>query len=53
MRCGHDLQHGEVLVMPGDVMVGDGDGDGVVCIPRAGADTVATDAYEAFRRKTS
>jgi len=29
----------EVLVVPGDVMVGDG--EGVVCIPRAVADTVA------------
>ena len=41
----------EVLVMPGDVMVGDG--EGVVCVPRAVADTVAAhgleqDALEAF-----
>ena len=34
----------EVLVMPGDVMVGDG--DGVVCIPRHLADAVAADALE-------
>src|SRR5262249_32959987 len=33
-----------VLVMPGDVMVGDG--DGVVCVPRQLADAVATDALE-------
>jgi regulator of RNase E activity RraA len=41
----------EVLVVPGDIMVGDG--EGVVCIPRAVADTVATrgieqDELEAF-----
>jgi regulator of RNase E activity RraA len=41
----------EVLVVPGDVMVGDG--EGVVCVPRAVADTVATrgleqDELEAF-----
>ena len=34
----------DVLVMPGDIMVGDG--DGVVCIPRAQADTVAEGALE-------
>jgi regulator of RNase E activity RraA len=34
----------EVLVVPGDVMVGDG--EGVVCIPRAVADTVATGGLE-------
>ena len=37
----------EVLVMPGDVLVGDG--DGVVCIPRHVADTVAADAVEQDR----
>jgi len=34
----------EVLVMPGDIMVGDG--EGVVCIPRAVADLVATHGLE-------
>jgi regulator of RNase E activity RraA len=34
----------EVLVMPGDIMVGDG--EGVVCIPRAAADAVATAGLE-------
>ena len=34
----------EVLVVPGDIMVGDG--EGVVCIPRAVADTVATRGLE-------
>jgi regulator of RNase E activity RraA len=34
----------EVLVMPGDVLVGDG--DGVVCVPRQVADAVAADALE-------
>jgi regulator of RNase E activity RraA len=34
----------EVLVVPGDVMVGDG--EGVVCVPRAVADTVATRGLE-------
>jgi regulator of RNase E activity RraA len=34
----------EVLVMPGDIMVGDG--EGVVCIPRAVADAVAVDGLE-------
>jgi len=34
----------EVLVVPGDVMVGDG--EGVVCIPRAVAETVATSGLE-------
>jgi regulator of RNase E activity RraA len=34
----------EVLVMPGDIMVGDG--EGVVCIPRAVADTVAVHGLE-------
>ena len=34
----------EVLVVPGDVMVGDG--EGVVCIPRAVADTVAAHGLE-------
>lgn len=34
----------EVLVMPGDIMVGDG--EGVVCVPRAVADTVATHGLE-------
>ncbi len=34
----------EVLVVPGDLMVGDG--EGVVCIPRAVADTVATRGIE-------
>jgi regulator of RNase E activity RraA len=37
----------EVLVMPGDVLVGDG--DGVVCIPRHVADAVATSALEQDR----
>jgi len=37
----------KVLVMPGDVLVGDG--DGVVCIPRHVADTVAADALEQDR----
>jgi regulator of RNase E activity RraA len=37
----------EVLVMPGDLLVGDG--DGVVCIPRHVADTVAADAFEQDR----
>jgi regulator of RNase E activity RraA len=37
----------EVLVMPGDVLVGDG--DGVVCIPRHVADAVAADALEQDR----
>jgi regulator of RNase E activity RraA len=37
----------EVLVMAGDVMVGDG--DGVVCIPRHVADMVAADALEQDR----
>ncbi|HEU5323523.1 MAG TPA: hypothetical protein VFX28_22145, partial [Methylomirabilota bacterium] len=35
----------DVLVMPGDIMVGDG--DGVVCIPRAQADKIA----EALERR--
>jgi regulator of RNase E activity RraA len=34
----------EVLVMPGDVMVGDG--EGVICIPRAVAEAVATGGFE-------
>jgi len=34
----------EVLVMPGDIMVGDG--EGVVCIPRAVADKVAVHGLE-------
>ncbi|HXJ80552.1 MAG TPA: ribonuclease activity regulator RraA [Candidatus Methylomirabilis sp.] len=34
----------EVLVIPGDVMVGDG--EGVVCIPRSVADTVAAQGLE-------
>jgi len=34
----------QVLVVPGDVMVGDG--EGVVCIPRAVADTVAAHGLE-------
>ena len=34
----------EVLVVPGDIMVGDG--EGVVCIPRAVADAVATNGLE-------
>ena len=34
----------EVLVMPGDIMVGDG--EGVVCIPRALADAVAASGLE-------
>jgi regulator of RNase E activity RraA len=34
----------EVLVVPGDIMVGDG--EGVVCIPRAVADTVAVQGLE-------
>jgi len=34
----------EVLVVPGDIMVGDG--EGVVCVPRAVADTVATQGLE-------
>jgi regulator of RNase E activity RraA len=34
----------EVLVMPGDIMVGDG--EGVVCVPRAVADTVAVHGLE-------
>lgn len=37
----------EVLVMPGDVVVGDG--DGVVCIPRHVTETVAADAFEQDR----
>jgi regulator of RNase E activity RraA len=37
----------EVLVMPGDVLVGDG--DGVVCIPRHLADAVAADGLEQDR----
>jgi regulator of RNase E activity RraA len=37
----------EVLILPGDVMVGDG--EGVVCIPRALADTVAERALEQER----
>jgi regulator of RNase E activity RraA len=37
----------EVLILPGDVMVGDG--EGVVCIPRAVADTVAERALEQER----
>jgi regulator of RNase E activity RraA len=37
----------EVLVLPGDVLVGDG--DGVVCIPRQVADAVAADAAEQDR----
>ena len=35
---------GEVLVMPGDIMVGDG--DGVVCVPRAVADKIAAAGTE-------
>lgn len=35
---------GEVLVMPGDIMVGDG--DGVVCVPRAVADKIAAAGAE-------
>jgi regulator of RNase E activity RraA len=34
----------DVLVMPGDIMVGDG--DGVVCIPRAQADKIAEGGLE-------
>jgi regulator of RNase E activity RraA len=34
----------EVLVIPGDIMVGDG--EGVVCIPRAVADKVAVHGLE-------
>jgi len=34
----------DVLVMPGDIMVGDG--DGVVCIPRAQADKIAGSGLE-------
>jgi len=34
----------EVLIVPGDIMVGDG--EGVVCIPRAVADTVAARGVE-------
>jgi regulator of RNase E activity RraA len=37
----------EVLVMPGDVLVGDG--EGVVCIPRHVVDTVAASALEQDR----
>jgi regulator of RNase E activity RraA len=37
----------EVLVMPGDVLVGDG--DGVVCLPRHLAEAVAADAVEQDR----
>ena len=37
----------EVLVMPGDVLVGDG--EGVVCIPRHVADKVAGSAWEQDR----
>ena len=37
----------EVLIVPGDVMVGDG--EGVVCIPRSVADTVAERALEQER----
>ena len=37
----------EVLILPGDVMVGDG--EGVVCVPRAVADTVAERALEQER----
>jgi regulator of RNase E activity RraA len=37
----------EVLVLPGDVLVGDG--DGVVCIPRQVADAVAADTLEQDR----
>jgi regulator of RNase E activity RraA len=36
-----------VLVMPGDVVVGDG--EGVVAIPAAAAEEVAHDAYEQER----
>ena len=38
-----------VLVMPGDVMVGDG--EGVVAIPAQVAEAVAADAYEQERRE--
>ncbi len=38
-----------VLVMPGDVLVGDG--EGVVAIPAQVAETVAADAYEQERRE--
>ena len=37
----------EVLVMPGDVMVGDG--EGAICVPRALADAVATAGLEQER----
>jgi regulator of RNase E activity RraA len=40
----------EVLVMPGDIMVGDG--EGVVCIPRAVVDTVAAGGLEQERLET-
>lgn len=40
----------EVLVMPGDIMVGDG--EGVVCIPRQMADQVATAAAQLDRLET-
>jgi regulator of RNase E activity RraA len=39
----------EVLVMPGDVLMGDG--DGVVCIPRDVADRVAADGLEQDRTR--
>jgi regulator of RNase E activity RraA len=40
---------GGVAVLPGDVVVGDG--EGVIVIPRALADEVARDAYEQERRE--
>ena len=38
-RTIEEFPAGKVLVMPGDIMVGDG--DGVVCVPRAVADKIA------------